>query len=620
MCGINGFTWRDEGLIAQMNHVIRYRGPDDKGTFTDEKLSLGSTRLAILDLSENGHMPMPNHDQSLWITYNGEVYNFQDIREDLLRSGYPFKSRSDTEVILHAYEVYGLECFKRFNGMWAFALYDKKKDILILSRDRFGVKPLYYYSENGRLIFSSMITAILCHPVKTAPNQKNIMEYLAFNLEHHRTETFFENIYSLLPGHTIIYDFKSGEHKIERWYIPEPKTTENPTETIKQLFIDSVKLRTISDVPVGVCLSGGVDSTAITCVLNQHLTAIGSHSNTFNTYSMVVPGKPMDESRYIKEVGRLTNTEQFFTTVPLEDFPEQVEDFIAAHEEPVTSLSPFAQYTVFKMAHQHGAKVLLDGQGGDELFGGYTYYLAYYFYELFANLRWLTLIKEMTQVHHKLGGWFAQRLFFFLLLPDGLRRFLWKRNVVPWINHNLLEQTCGNEEDPRWSRLTFKQIQPITLHSTSIPHLLRWEDKGSMRWSIESRVPFLDYRLVETALALPTEAFLKNGETKQIFKRAMSDILPEMIRNRKDKIGYAPDTDNFFRDEKIINFAKEILYSKSFKARPYWNWKVVEQIFQNHQKGKVNAGDVIWKWINLELWLRMYFEANKSDGDVQEVL
>ncbi|MFC1975125.1 asparagine synthase (glutamine-hydrolyzing), partial [Chloroflexota bacterium] len=282
MCGINGFTWQDGALIQAMNDVTKYRGPDDRGIYVDENISLGHTRLSIIDLSSDGHQPMSNEDDTIWITYNGEIYNFQEIRENLPKAGHFFKSKTDTEVIIHAYEMYGLNCMNKFNGMWAFGIYDKNEETLILSRDRYGIKPLYYYVDEERLTFSSMITGILSHQIEIVPNDRAIMEYLAFNLEQHDTYTFFENVNSLAPGHLLIYNLKTKKHRVQRWYTPESREIKN-SDTLKNYFTNSVKLRAISDVPVGVCLSGGIDSTAITCTLDKYFT------NTFNTYSLIVP-------------------------------------------------------------------------------------------------------------------------------------------------------------------------------------------------------------------------------------------------------------------------------------------------------------------------------------------
>ena len=605
MCGINGFTWYDKKIIQKMNYVTRLRGPDDEGTYLDQSVSLGHSRLAIIDLSPKGHQPMISRENSLVITYNGEIYNFQQIRRELEQAGVSFTSNSDTEVILEAYRKYGIDCLQQFNGMWAFCLYDIEKKKLILSRDRFGVKPLFYYIDENNLIFSSMISSILAHPIPTAPNQRAVMEYLAFNLLHYSSHTFFENIYSLLPGNILSFDLETRKHQIITWYQPKTRQIYDIAQ-LRQCFIESVQLRTVSDVPIGSCLSGGVDSSAIVCVLDKIL------QEPFSTYSLVVPDSNLDESKYILEVGKYTKAQLHFTEIHAQEFIDDLQDFILCHEEPAPGLSLYAQYIVFKIAHQNGAKVLLDGQGGDELFAGYVYYFGYYFYELFASLRWLILLKEIYMTFTKKKKIFPFLMFLFLLLPDFVSYQLWKRLQTKHINHKYLHQVCPQGKDPRWDKMSVRESLKLTQFVTSIPHLLRWEDRNSMRWSIESRTPFMDYRLFEMSLSIPTESLIKDGETKIIFKEALADLLPAVIRERKDKVGFEAPEDELFRDPKVVQYMKDIVYSESFKKRAYWKWNDIEKIFTSHTSGKTNAGNILWKCINIELWLNLFFKETTS--------
>ncbi len=607
MCGINGFNWPDKKLIQEMNIVTRLRGPDDQGTFIDNQVSLGHTRLAIIDLSPSGHQPMPSQNGSLVITYNGEIYNYQEIRKELEAKGRKFVSSSDTEVILQAYQEYGVECLSRFNGMWAFCLYDIPKKQLILSRDRFGVKPLFYYIDKEKLIFSSMIASILKHSIPTKPNDQAIMEFLAYNLLHYGEHTFFENIFSLLPGHNLIYHLAEKKVELQHWYKPQSRPYQNPAQ-LRDAFISSVQARTISDVPVGSCLSGGVDSSAIVSVLAKTLP------EPFSTYSLIVPGNRIDESHYIIEVGKSSGAKQHFVELNAEELLRDLEDFIVCHEEPVSSLSLYAQYLVFKVAHQNGAKVLLDGQGGDELFAGYVYYFGYYFLELFYSLHWVQLLREIVLTLKKKKGKFPISMFLFLLLPHSFRHTLWKKMQTPHINHQYLTKVCPTTHDPRWQKMSVRQSLRLTQQVTSIPHLLRWEDRNSMRWSIESRLPFLDYRLVELSRSIPTNMLMNEGETKVAFKEALGDILPPAIRERKDKIGFEVPEDELLRHPRMIEYLKSIIYSSSFRERPYWNWHEVEKSFLAHASGKKNAGNILWKCINIELWIRAFFENVKQNS------
>ena len=600
MCGINGFNWSDPALLKKMNSVTKNRGPDDEGEYDDKTVSLGHSRLSIIDLSPKGHQPMCNEDETIWLTYNGEIYNFFEIKEDLIKAGHIFKSHTDSEVIIHAYEQYGMECLNRFNGMWAFCLYDKKRDLLILSRDRFGVKPLYYHIAEGKIIFSSMISALLTHKVERKPDMSVIMEYLAFNLLNHDTRTFFKDIWSLEPGSFLIFNLHSTEVSIKKWY----QIKQHPAVTVPeltQLFIQSVRSRTVADVPIGSCLSGGIDSSAIVCTLDTMI------NQPFFTYSLIFPGKKIDESRYMKEVGKHTKIQQQFTTLSRNNFLNDLPDFIKAQEEPTTGLSVYGQYCIMRLAYENKAKVLLDGQGGDEIFAGYTYYFSYYYFELLKKGRIITLLKEMRSYRKNFKDYYPHQFLCFMLLPAKIQNYVYKNYLLTWLNYGLLHESAVNKSDPRCKPMTLHKALVLTLLNTAIPHLLRYEDKNSMRWSIETRVPFLDFNLVETAMSIPTQEKIQQGKTKIIFKEAIKNLIPAMILQRKDKIGFETPVDEFFRDPQIREFCETIFFSEPFKSRPYWNWREVERHYNRHLEGKANIGDTLWKWINLEIWLREFF-------------
>jgi len=601
MCGINGFTWPDRPLITAMNEATRHRGPDDSGVSVDASVSLGHTRLSIIDLSADGRQPMANEDGAVRIVFNGEIYNYRSLRDDLAAAGHRFTSRTDTEVIVHAYETHGPACLDLFQGMWAFAIHDTRNRTLFLARDRFGIKPLYYHLENGRLIFSSMISGILVHGVRTIPNDRAIMRYMAYNLLQDGAPTFFQGIASLEPGHCLTFSLDTGEARMERWYSPRKRPAPDAGE-LKHLFTESVRAHTVSDVPVGVCLSGGVDSTAITMVLNSFA------GDSFSTFSLEAPGSAQDERRYIEEVGRLTRSTQYYTQVTPDDFFAELDDFVTAMEEPVTGLSAYAQYRVFKLAREHGAKVLLDGQGGDELFAGYLYYFGYHFSELLHKGRIAGLAREAWACWRRTGRLYPHAMLLFLLLPGRVRQETWKRFVNRVVDAGYLAEILGKEADPRWRAQSVRASLDQTLFSTSIPHNLMWEDKSSMRFGVESRVPFLDVHLVEAAMALPPHDLLGRGETKRALRAALSGVLPPMIRDRKDKIGFAAPVDAFFRTPRVAALAREVFTSRRFASRPYWNQDKATRLLEAHIQGRASAGDTLWKCLNVELWLRAFFE------------
>jgi asparagine synthase (glutamine-hydrolysing) len=334
----------------------------------------------------------------------------------------------------------------------------------------------------------------------------------------------------------------------------------------------------------------------------------------FFTYSLIFPGKKIDESIYMKEVGKYTRTRQQFTTLTTNEFLQDLQDFIRAQEEPCTGLSTYGQYCIMRLAHKNKAKVLLDGQGGDEIFAGYTYYFAYYYYELLKKGHIFDLISEMRSYRKNLKSYFPHMFFFFILLPVKIQNYLTKKYMLRWLNFDLLQKTAINKRDPRYKPMVLHDALVLTLLTTAIPHLLRYEDKNSMRWSIETRVPFLDFNLVESAMSIPTSEKIHEGKTKIIFKEAIKNLIPAMILDRKDKIGFETPVDEFFRDPQIIDFCTTVFSSDQFKSRPYWNWKEVNNHHRRHLQGKSNDGDTLWKWLNLELWLREYF-PDSTQGD-----
>jgi asparagine synthase (glutamine-hydrolysing) len=431
------------------------------------------------------------------------------------------------------------------------------------------------------------------------------MEFLAFNLLNHDKRTFFKDIWSLEPGSYLIFDLSTKEVLIKHWYQLQKHRTMTAPE-LSTLFIQSVRSRTVSDVPIGSCLSGGIDSSAIVCTLDTMI------NQPFFTYSLVFPGEKIDESRYMKEVGKHTRIQQQFTTLSRNNFLNDLPDFIKAQEEPTTGLSAYGQYCIMRLAYENKAKVLLDGQGGDEIFAGYTYYFAYYYYELLKKGQIITLIKEMRSYRKNFKGYNPHLFLCFILLPEKIQNYLYKNYLLPWLNHDLLHESAVNKRDPRCKPMTLHEALVVTLLNTAIPHLLRHEDKNSMRWSIETRVPFLDFNLVEAAMSIPTTDKIQNGKTKIIFKEAIKNLIPDMILHRKDKIGFETPGDDFFRDPQIIEFCETIFISEQFKSRPYWNWKEVKRHYTRHLEGKSNIGDTIWKWITLEMWLREFFPESTA--------
>src|SRR2546425_584379 len=396
MCGINGFSWSDEAILRRMNSAISHRGPDNDGVFVDGRVSLGNRRLAVIDLSEKVNQPMSNENGDVWITFNGEIYNFTALRENLLAKGHIFKSHSDVETILHLYEEEGTDCVRSLRGMFAFCIYDTKRQLLFLARDRVGVKPLYYYCHDDKFIFSSEIRGIDEHHLPRRADDEIVFDYLYFGRVDHSEKTFFKNIFRIPPAHTAIYDLRGGELRLSRYWdinLDEKRdcTLSQAKEQLASKLHEVVRMHTVADVPIGSCLSGGMDSSTIAFLIKQ------LDSVQFASFSAIYPGSDIDESLFIYDLAKQLGIDTKTVIPNISDLYRRYIEFIDAQEEPVASSSPFAQFKVMELAKTNGAKVLLDGQGGDELFAGYPHYLPSLFLQDLRRGRLISLLKKVRK-------------------------------------------------------------------------------------------------------------------------------------------------------------------------------------------------------------------------------
>ncbi len=606
MCGIVGkidFNSKSikEHSIKSMMQKIKHRGPDDEGLFIDNNIGLGFVRLSIIDLSLAGHQPMVSDDSRYVIVFNGEVYNYIELREELKKLGYKFRSSSDTEVVLKSYQEWGKDALNRFNGMWAFVIYDTITKEIFGARDRFGIKPFYYYKDSESFIFASEIKA-LKEEIKSplSINEQAVFDYLSFNRTDYSNRTFYSEIYKIPHGHSFTLN-PNGEFKLDRWYDLKSNCNKNRdinSSDYLELFESSLKLRMRSDVPVGVCLSGGLDSSSIVSILAKKLDI-----KDIRSFSAVYEkGQRGDESDFIEEMRSYLNNMNY-TTPTADSLFEDMEDFIENLDEPVPTTSIYAQYKVMKLAKK-GVKVTLDGQGADEQLAGYMYFYGFYFKEL---LKELSLIKLSSEIFHYLRvqkSLFAIKAFLFFLLPSKLKIKL-KVKKLSYIqsdfykNHNvsniLAEELYGAK--------SLKESL-INHFEYKLEHLLKWEDLNSMRFSIESRVPFLDYRLVEQTLSLYNENYIKKGVTKYILRESVKSIVPEKIRARYDKIGFATPEDEWFRESYFQERIMDILENPTDRFKKYINTKSAIEMYKKHLNGEANCSRDIWKWINLDLWLK----------------
>lgn len=606
MCGISGIiNFNDkkvrEADLHMMMKLMRHRGPDDEGVYIDDNIGLGFVRLSILDLSSDGHQPMISNDERYVITYNGEVYNYIEIREELSHK-YTFKSGTDTEVVLVAYQEWGEKCLEKFNGMFSFVIYDTLLNEIFAARDRYGIKPFYYYQDKEKFIYASEIKSILPF-VKREPNYKAIYDYLMFNRTDHTENTFFTGIKKM--QHATFLKIKNKKISFKKWYSLSDRIKKNKSispEEYRKLFNESVKLRLRSDVPVGVSLSGGIDSSAITSVLAKDFKL--SELNTFSAVYGI--DEPTDESEFINEF-RSDIKNMYFISPDAKTFFNDFEDFIEAHNEPCPDIGPYAQYKVMELASER-VKVTLDGQGADEQLAGYHNFFSIYYLELIKKLKLIKLVKENINYFKKHGSINVIKYLIYYILPIKFQNKV-SKNIYPSINTNFFKKY---KNDFSVNKMLYK---PKDLNDSllqhfeyKLEHLLRWEDLNAMHFSIESRVPFLDYRLVEATLSTPSKQKIADGETKHILREALLDILPTKIANRKDKKGFSNPREKWFKTESFKNYIFELINSEEFKKRGIFDSEVANIQYNSHLKGKIDASPEIWKWINVEVWFRKFID------------
>jgi asparagine synthase (glutamine-hydrolysing) len=584
---------------------IEHRGPDDEGFHETAAVSLGHRRLAIIDL-EFGREPMSNGDGDVHLIYNGEVYNFRELRAELEGAGWAFQTHCDAEVVLVAYQAWGTECFKRFNGMWALAILDERAadgsgPKLILCRDHLGIKPLYVAEAGGRYLFASEIKALLAAPeLQPTVDKQRLAEYLARGLHDHDERTFFEGVRQVLPATAVIVDVRTSAETVHRYWEPQlSSSAPADPEAFGAVFKRAVERRLVADVPVGTCLSGGLDSSSIVCLMSQLLAegAPDAHSmgEQLRTFSAVFDNDPIDEQEYIEPILQVSGAGSDFVRPKSKDLFADLPLVVWHQDEPMVSSGPYAQYRVMELA-KNKVKVLLDGQGGDELLAGYVPYQYVYLKELAKGRDLTTIAREAVGVRD-------------LLAPFAKRKVLDRNRTVDPATYcpNLLGDpevaAAIRAADTRTSTdLKQRLLQDLTLFS--LPSLLRYEDRNSMAHSIESRPPFLDQELVELVLSLPSDAIVRDGWSRWIFRESMKGILPDKIRLRRKKIGFTTPEIRWLRSERA--FVQGVLRSPSFCSRPYWDAPAVARAFKSVCEGELEESALFWRFLNVEAWLRVF--------------
>jgi asparagine synthase (glutamine-hydrolysing) len=567
---------------------------------------MANRRLTIVDLSPAGHQPMCSEDGSVWVAHNGEIYNFPDLKRELAGKGHAFRSNTDTEVIIHAYEEWGPGCLHRFNGMWGFCILDLDANRMFLARDRFGIKPLYYHHGEGTFLFSSEIKGLLASGlVASVPDEGTLAAYLDAGVVNYRHLTFFRDVCELPPGHCIELDLERGSPAVSRYYrIPAgvEKTADEIAiaEELLHLFNDAVRIRLISDVPVGSCLSGGLDSSSIVCALDRLMRDEGLKipgSSVQKTFSARYRDARHDEGEFIGYVNELTGSESHFTYPGVEGLREDLDGLLWHQEEPFGSTSMYAQWCVFRLAKETGVTVTLDGQGGDELLGGYMKYRFPFLGQLIRSGRlgsWLREIRAMSSGKERAAKLVRKSLRW--ALPAGLRR-LWPGRSSP--GKAFLE--AGRAGDNPFLQALLHDFE------NSLTTLLRFEDRNGMAHSIESRLPFMDYRIVELCFSLPDDMKIRDGTTKWILRRAMDGILPPAVRDRMDKVGFSTPEDAWFRNE-FREMTEELFRSEPFLSRSCYDHAGIGRDLDLHLSGKRNRSGPLWRHVNAELWFRAFVD------------
>ncbi|WP_128548315.1 asparagine synthase (glutamine-hydrolyzing) [Larkinella soli] len=621
MCGIAGivhFTGEpaDPAALGAMLERQKHRGPDDRGTFLDGHVGLGFVRLSILDLSPAGHQPMVSDDERYVLIFNGEIYNYLELKQQLAPH-FRFRSHSDTEVLLNAYRHWGPDCLHRFNGMFAFAIYDRHEQTLFAARDRFGVKPFYYYLSNDCFVFASEIPPVFDYVRSRGgmlnPDDTSLYNYLMYGRTDLDGHTFVQQIKKLEHGHSL--SIRQNRVRISRWYKLDEQLTQgwrSPQEYY-EVFESAVGLRLRSDVPVGICLSGGLDSSSVASTLIK-----GHRKTDFYAFSAVYgDGQHGDETRFIDEYkDQLDNL--VYVRPTEQSLHEDFEELMRCHFEPFGGLSIYSQFKVMKDASRY-LKVLMDGQGADEQLAGYLYFFGSFFRELLSDFQYGRFLKEWKgyyRNHHSLG---ALGYLGFYMAPNRLKAAAGHRRAQ-FIDPGFFR------EQSRHSTIHEKLFSPRSLKESLLQHFesklehnLKWNDLNSMYFSIELREPFLDYRLVEKTLASPSHMLIKDGTTKWILREAMRNRLPEKIRTRQDKVGFENPADAWMRHDLFRRKAEAALHDPLLVQSGYFNIDECRKRLKLHTEGKINVARDIWQWIETAHFLGKFSAKTHPQTELQRV-
>jgi len=623
MCGITGFfSYKnkcDTKKYYEAHKKIAHRGPDDEGFIYKDKnnslehlsgddtidelrnrehivsknpssLILGHRRLSIIDLTSHGHQPFVF--ESLSMVYNGEIFNYVELRDELKSLGYSFETESDTEVFLKAYHCWETEAFNKFNGMWAVAIYDTNEDVIVLTRDRFGMKPLYYSIIDDNLIFGSEIKFVSSFFDKLEANDQMVYEYLRFNHIDHTNQTVFKNIFQVEPSTYMEYS-KNNIKSVKYFYIYD---VESSDEMVENYLKDSIKLRMRSGVEVGSLLSGGIDSSTILGLINSE-----KYTDIFQTFSAVFREEQFSEKKYIdKFETEHLELNKHFIYPKAEDLPKMIDELIYTQEEPFRSLAVFSQHEIYKYIKANtNTTVLLNGQGADEIFTGYTNFYYVYLLELLRTYKLKLFFKEFSAL--KENRQLSVINITIQMLITFVNIFTKRSDKYKLFNKNF---------DWAKPKKKFNDLLKNNLYQnltfSALREYLRYEDKNSMRFSLESRLPFLDYRLVQCAYSLKNEEKIKNGVSKFTLRKISKGKIPEETLNRKDKMGFVSPQEvwqkTILKDE-LDQVFQDIKTNGLFN---FINKENIVELYQSYKNENMNDWSMIWRIYCLYKWKKIW--------------
>lgn len=604
MCGYVGFTNKidnAETVLKNMMDEIKHRGPDDEGQYIDSSMAMGFRRLSIVDI-ETSHQPLFSEDGALVLTFNGEIYNFKELREELIKLGHTFKTNGDGEVLIHGYEEYGTKVVNHLRGMFSFVIFDKNKNQLFGARDMFGIKPLYYAIMEDSFLFGSEIKAFLHHPrFKKELNEKILAHYLSFQYSPLQ-ETFFKNVFKLLPGHSFI--FKDGNFSTERYFEPKFEVAEmtltQAAEKTEEVMRESVQAHKISDVEVGSFLSSGIDSSYI-----------ASLAKVDKTFTVGFEGKKYNEIDYAKEFAKSINTKHISKVITADEYFEKFPSIQYYMDEPLADPAAIALYFVAELASNH-VKVVLSGEGADELFGGYNVYK-----EPFTAVSYNKIPFFIRRIIGAVASLFPKVRGFNFLIRRGKKISQWfigganifsekERNAIlkKGIRASSPEEVCRKYYIKSKNYDTATRMQYLDINMWLMGDILLKADKTSMANSLELRVPFLDKKVAELAFSLPTHCRVDAATTKKALRAAAKKSILEFTA-QKDKLGFPVPIRVWLKEEKYYNKVKQVFLSE--EAKLFFKPKKLVKMLKIHKKGKKDLSRKIWAVYTFLVWYDEFF-------------